>query len=543
MHPGYNKLYIMNLLKTSLIACAALLCIQSAHAVIDNPMTLAVIRVYDQQLQANPRDHLTYFRRGNEYYRHNEYVKALEDMDNAIRYSEDNRDGIRFQAFMIRAGIYNQTGKPHLALADLNSALELEPKSLSAIYQRANTLLELGQTDEARKEYQRIQALNQRSPEAMIGLARCAAADKNYVEAERLLEDAVSFDANQPEIYVRRAAVRKDMGDHDGAVEDLLVAISLNSRDQRAIASLVEYGNTNYKAVIDGLTKAVESVPGNGLYRYLRATIAQAHYNYLAAIDDFQTIIDQRLYNYHGLNASIARCQLGLGNYDEAQAQIDKAISDSGGRVAEYYVVRSRIMRATGRHDEAIAAAGHAMVIDRNYVPGLVEMALNYVDKKDYEQAIAVLGEASMLDANDPEIYLLRAWIHDKYLNQPAAARQFNTQALNVEGYADNNVSSLRGFALAALDRGAEGDAWMDNIIATVPDNDGRINYIASCYYMMRGYDDKALQAVERSLQAGYSDNHNWMNNTDGPVNAGVLRDDLRFLRLMQSYNSIFGKE
>lgn len=147
-----------------------------------------------------------------------------------------------------------------------------------------------------------------------------------------------------------------------------------------------------------------------------------------------------------------------------------------------------------------------------------------------------------MIDANNPDVYLLRAWVLDKYLNQPTAARGFNQQALEVEGYADNDVRSLRGFALLALGRPQEGDAWMENILSTVPDNDGYINYLAACYYMLRDNDDKALVCVENSLKAGYSDNHNWMNNTDGPVNAGALRDDLRFLRLMQSYNSIFGK-
>lgn len=534
----------MKFIKYSLVALAlGAFMAPEASAVIDNPMTQAVIRVYDQQLRANPKDYLTWFRRANEYYRHKEYIQALDDINNALMYAPvGNEDGTRFQAYMLRAGIYNQTGKSALALADLNSAIALEPQSAQAIYQRANTLLALNDIADARQDYIRIQRMNSRSPEALIGLARCSAMENNYAMATDLLEQAVSFSPNEPEIYLRRADVRKIMGDHDGAVEDLLVAISLNSRDQRTVAALVNYGNSNYKAVIDGLGHAIESVPGNGLYRYLRATIAQAHYNYLAAIDDFQTIIDQRLYNYHGLNASIARCQLGLSRYDEALAQIDEAIGASGGTEAEYYVVRSRILRAQQRHDEAIAAAGHAMVIDRNYVPGLIEMSLNYVDKKDYEQAISVLGEAAMLDANNPEIYILRAWILGNFMNQPAAARQFNEQALKVEGFSDDDASSLRGFALLALDRPAEGDRWMENILTTVPDNDGRNNYLGACYYMLRDDDERALQCVEKSLMAGYSDNHNWMNNTDGPVNAGALRDDLRFLRLMQSYNSIFGK-
>ena len=67
----------MNIFKTTLIVAAALMCSQSAVAIIDNPMTQAVIRAYDQQLRVNPKDHLTWFRRANEYYRHSEYLRAL----------------------------------------------------------------------------------------------------------------------------------------------------------------------------------------------------------------------------------------------------------------------------------------------------------------------------------------------------------------------------------------------------------------------------------------------------------------------------------
>ena len=147
-----------------------------------------------------------------------------------------------------------------------------------------------------------------------------------------------------------------------------------------------------------------------------------------------------------------------------------------------------------------------------------------------------------MSKADDPSILLLRAWLHRNFLNQPTAARGFDEQILDIESYDADNVRSLRGFALQALGRDDEGDTWMKRVLDMNPDPDGYNNYLGACYYSLRGDDDKALDCVERSLQAGYSDNHNWMQNTDGPVNAGTLRDDLRFLRLMQKYNSIFGK-
>ncbi len=530
----------MKLIRTVIIAAAALTAAQ-AGAVIDNPITLAVLKVYDAQLKQNPQDYMTWYKRANEYYRHNEYIHALDDVNNALAYAPGGDTDTRFQAYMLRAGIYNQTGRHEQALADLNSAVALDGDSYAAIYQRANTEFELGNYPAARMDYTRLQRLNSRSTEALLGLARCSVKENNLSAANDLLQQAVDFDPNNPEIYVRRASVRRMMGDHNGAVDDLVLAISLKSDDPKAIEHLVEYGNTNYPAVIAGLTNAISIAPENGLYRYLRASIAQAHYNYLSAIDDFQYIIDHNLYNYHGLHGSIARCLLGLGRYEDALAEIDLALGTVD-NVADYYVVRSQILRALGRSDDAINAAARALAVDPNYAPGLVEMALNYIDKQQYDQAAGLLGEASMTKADDPSILLLRAWLHENFLNQPVAARGFNEQILDIEGYDPDNVRSLRGFALMALGRDDEADTWMKRVLEMNPDPDGYNNYLGACYYALRGQDDMALECVERSLQAGYSDNHNWMQNTDGPVNAGSLRDDLRFLRLMQKYNSIFGK-
>lgn len=525
------------------IICAVCLCASlaatDARAIIDNPVTKAVIAVYDRQLRADPKDYMTWFRRANEYYRHDEYIHALEDVNAALANAPAGDTDLRFQAYMLRAGIYNQTGHRDQALADLNSALALDPASYAAVYQRANTQYELANYTAAKADYARLQRMNPRSTEALLGQARCAVHENNLGTAAELLQQAVDFDPNNPEIYVRRATVRRQMGDHAGAVDDLILALSLDSKDPKAVQALVDYGNTNYPAVVAGLTNAIQLAPNNALYRYLRASIAEAHYNYVAAIDDFRRIIDDRLYNYHGIQASLARCLYGLGRYDEALAQTDAALAMTT-NVADYYVLRSRILRALGRRDEAIEAAARGLAVDRNSVNALVEMARNYIDKGDYDQANSLLGEASMTDVNDPRVLLVRAWLLRDRMGRPTEADRFVDQALDIEGY-DGDVRSLRGFALLDRGRTDEADAWMNRMLA-LPDNDGRINYYATCYYTARGDSDRALSCAEAALKAGYSDLNDWMYNTDAPINTGELRDDLRFLQLLQRYTAIFGK-
>ena len=47
-----------------------------AQSGIDNPITKAVLQVYEQQLRENPGDYITRLRRAYEYYQHDEYLRV-----------------------------------------------------------------------------------------------------------------------------------------------------------------------------------------------------------------------------------------------------------------------------------------------------------------------------------------------------------------------------------------------------------------------------------------------------------------------------------
>lgn len=506
---------------------------------LDNPVTKAVLTVYDNMLRENPDDYMTWFRRANEYYRHNEYMKALKDINEALQRVPVGDSDLRYQAYMLRAGIYNQTGSKLEALNDINEACRLDPESYAAIYQRANTEYELERYFDAKSDYARLQRINPRSAEAPLGLARIAIHENNLGLANDYLEQAVALDPNNAETYVRRSSVRKLMGDNNGAVDDLILAISIDSDHTKAIEALVDYGNTNYVATINGLSTAIRQAPNVGMFWYLRAVIEQAHYHYHAAIEDYRHIVDNGLYKYQGLYASIAECEYALADFEKALSDIDYALGMSTNE-ANYFTLRSKILRALGRTDEAIEAAARALSVDRNYADGLAEMALCYMAKENYKEASALLGEAIMTDPEKPYYYMLRAWLLCDYMNQADAAKGFYEQVKDMDFFFIDNIRSLKGFALLFLDEYTRAEGWMNNILTTVTDNDGLINYYAACFYSAAGDSDRALSCVEASLKAGYANYYDWMYNIDARINVAPLRDDLRFLNLLSRYEGLF---
>ena len=145
-----------------------------------------------------------------------------------------------------------------------------------------------------------------------------------------------------------------------------------------------------------------------------------------------------------------------------------------------------------------------------------------------------------MTDPEKPYYYMLRAWLLCDYMNQADAAKGFYEQVKDMDFFFIDNIRSLKGFALLFLDEYTRAEGWMNNILTTLTDNDGLINYYAACFYSAAGDSDRALSCVEASLKAGYANYYDWMYNTDARINVAPLRDDLRFLNLLSRYEGLF---
>ncbi|MDE6311051.1 MAG: tetratricopeptide repeat protein [Muribaculaceae bacterium] len=516
----------------------------AAQGSINNPVTRAAIRAYTEEIQENPQNYNALLGRGNEYYQHDDYVRAIEDFTEGLKYAPSKGEdaGTRMQMLLLRADIYNQTKRHEDALKDLTEAYLMAPDSYAIVYQKANTEYMLGKYAAADADYKRLRTLNPRSVESYIGQARVAVKQNNLGIANELLAQAVGIDPNNGDTFVRRASVRKLMGDHNGAVDDLILALSTNDeRPNDALKELLEYGNTNYAAVIAGLTNAMQSAPTNAMFPYLRAMIAQSHYKFLAALTDYKYIIDKGLYNYHGIYASMAECQYALGRYQEALESIDTALGMTRGQ-AGYFAVRSDILRALGRGEGAVTAAEAGLIVDPSNSVCLTAMGKARVATGAYAEASASFGEAVMNDMENPQPLLLRAWVSQTYLKLDDTAKSLLNQATDINVYGPEDVRSLKGFALLELGEKAHALAWMERILRNGTDSDGLAHYYATCLFARANEADRALECMEKALELGFANYHLWADATEGWLNPGDLRNELRFLNLLNRYNIIFGK-
>lgn len=532
---------MFNKLKTAfaalaIAASASFAC--SAQQGLSDPMTKAMMDVYQQELDANPKAYDIYFRRANEYYKFDQYLRALSDIDNAINYAPADDTDMLFQCYSLRGDIYQMLGKHEDALADFTEALRLDPTSFMALYQKGNSEYELGRYADAKASYNRLRSYNGRSAEALTGLARVAVKENNLGLASQYMDDAVAMMPSDSDIYVRRSSVRRMLGDNTGAVDDLIMAISIDS-NPKAFQELINVSNSDYPAVITALSNAIHQAPEQGMFYYIRGVIAQAHDHFPSAIADFRKLIDENMYNYAGIYASLGECYYALCDFPAALENINHAIgmtSENG----EYFIALARVYRAQDRLDDAIRAIGSALEKVTDRTAAITEKGRILYSQKQYDEAAGLFGELTIDHPDDPMNYLLRAWAtiaadNGKSGNALAIYRRMLEQDVNI-----SLPSSYHGFPLLFTGKKEEAIKWAEELLRDNRDTDGSLNYLCACLYAQADETDKAFDCLETALNKGYANKYRITLADDARVSLAPLRTSPRLTRLLSNYSYIF---
>lgn len=522
---------------------------------IDNPVTKAMLDVYAEEIAANPNNPDIFFRRANEYYKFNQYLRALADVDKAIALTPEKNSDLRFQCFMLKADIYQMLNKHHEALQNFTDALKEDPTSFMALYQKANEEYELGDYSSAKADYTRLRSLNPRGAEALTGLARVAVKENNLGLASEYMDGAVEMMSADSDIYIRRASIRRMQNNNTGAVEDLLMAISIDN-NTRAFQEIVDLANVDYPAVIAGLSTSISYAPKQGMLYYIRGFIAQAHDHYTQALADYHKLIDENMYEYAGLYNSIAQCELALCKYPSAMDNVDHAIAMDEGKTASFYATKAAIYYAQGRYDFAEetmkeAQAKGSLTTAENDMKGFIEFALD-----DFNAANELFGELIVDTPDVMKNYIYRAWVLASGLKQAEAAgnlyRRVVSMTDNVEADEETDavdkkeklalsvVNSYRNFALLFSGDKAAAVKWTDDIQRDYRDTDGYLSFMAACLYAQADEKDKAFAALDKALSLGYGNLYELTTADYGRVSLAPIRSDERFNAMLAKYAHLF---
>lgn len=187
---------------------------------------------------ANPHNALLFSNLGTIQRRCGEYEKALESYTFALNVAPR-----AVPILLNRAALYLEQGKNDLAQADYSLALDMESDNREALLMRAYIYMQKRDYKAARADYGRLLKLVPQSYNGRLGLATLAHKEEKYEESLSLLNgmiadkmdgDTLISDPLCAVLYVARAGVEKDMQHADLALIDLEEGLRLDDAQPEA---------------------------------------------------------------------------------------------------------------------------------------------------------------------------------------------------------------------------------------------------------------------------------------------------------------------
>ena len=182
---------------------------------------------------ANPHNALLFSNLGTIQRRQRDYEKALESYTFALNIAPRT-----VPILLNRAALYLELGKDELARVDYSLVLDMETGNQEALLMRAYIYRQKRDYKAARSDYERLLKLNPLSYNGRLGLATLEQKEGNYEEALSLLNRMIADKTDGTAqistplyalLYVARAGVEQDMKHTDLALIDLEEAVSLDA--------------------------------------------------------------------------------------------------------------------------------------------------------------------------------------------------------------------------------------------------------------------------------------------------------------------------
>lgn len=180
----------------------------------------------------------------------------LKYVNKAIDLTENNN----YDYILFRASIYEDNEQWQEVINDCNLVLNQDTSNLIAHEKKGNALLKLKQYEEANSVFENILFAHQNRLSIKLGLARVAYQKKDYDKAYSLLSEVLKKDPLNAVAFRERAELKRDIGLHSAALEDIYKALELNLDFPEAFLTLakINWNLHNYQELYLNFEKALQ---------------------------------------------------------------------------------------------------------------------------------------------------------------------------------------------------------------------------------------------------------------------------------------------
>lgn len=274
---------------------------------------------------------------------------------------------------------------------------EQAARSAPLLVLRGDALLYTGKNDEAKQAYDQALALNPNSGNALLGLARYAAATQDAEAAERYVGDAVAKDPKNPDVHMARGTLLRTQGKADEALAafDQVLALDPHHRTAHIEKAYVEITRGKYPAAKAEIDAADKNSPGSLLVTYTRALYEFSQGKYAAAQDALQRVLKAAPDHMPSVLLAGAS-EMNLGSTQQAEQHLRKYLETYPNDVYARKLLAQTLLKSSQPADAAATLA--PTLENAGNDPQLLALAgESYMQVRDFGKASSYLEKAAAL--------------------------------------------------------------------------------------------------------------------------------------------------
>ena len=326
-----------------------------------------------------------------------------------------------------------RTHKHQEAVVALRALLEKDPGNVMAHSSLATALVALGQTNEAKAEFEKVTALDPRRQQGRIALARLYRRTGDLNAAFETLKQALANGGDEPELANEFADFFQETGNTDKAIEWYQEALR---RDPRYVKALVGLSNTYHRAGRDTdaratLEQALAIEPRDADALYNLGVIAEAQGNQDEAVGFYRRALEIEPDHVPTLN-NMGSYFDRTGKPERAAATYRRVIELSPEHFEATYNLGTLLLRQK-RYEEAIPLLQRALQLKPQAGVVYNNLSLAYVEAGRPAEAVALLRQAAEAESKNPAWWLRLARV-EAQMHRDAEARRHLERAIETGG-------------------------------------------------------------------------------------------------------------
>lgn len=489
-----------------------------------DPLAQAMLDGYDQILKEDPKDYITLYQRGAQYYNLSRYEDAFNDIVKALQHTPTKDKEMHIRELSLLSDISIELKEYDRALEATNRLLTLDPNNYPEIYKKGNILLYLEKPEEAYRTFSTLQRLKSRSQEAFFGMAQANIKMGKMDEAEKLLTEAENADPSNYITYCRVGDLYNEMGQTERAATNYIMGYTLSNGDTRPLESLVNLANKDFAGVNKALEYAISKTSNKAPLLLVQSVLSNSSGRYNEASVSLKGLLATKEGRTEGIYRLAALNDMALNNLDDALDHIDKSIADMPS--AQNYTIKGEILNRQNKPAAAMIEIQKALSMDASDEEALMTGAKCRLALDQPDKAVSYLSDVIMVNPENIEALLLRGFINENVLKNSQQAVIDYTRAGNSEA---DKFPDIVYKALGKAKSGKKLDG--DDIVKKAMESSVLTNdelYYAAIYYSQTGDLEKGKELLDKAISGGYQNKYNIYNNATGLTNISTVRHLLK---------------